>query len=112
MTLRLVSWGINSTMVFWLMLKVPFTPAEKVAVGLSCPFLYVQPVIARCYVPGRQSCLGWRRFGNGERHIRWCLRAYGVAGEYAIVFGRDGGGAFLGVGVGGMEEASAREASG
>lgn len=49
-TLGLVSWGINSATVFWLMLKGPFTPAEKVAVGLSCPFLYVQPVIARCYV--------------------------------------------------------------
>ena len=50
--------------------------------------------------------------GTAEGISAGVWRADGVAGEYAFVFGRDGGGAFLGVGVGGMEEASARGGSG
>lgn len=49
-TMGVVSWALNAVAVSWLARKSPLTGWEKAAVGLSCLFLYVNPVIARCYV--------------------------------------------------------------
>ena len=45
-----VSWGLNAVAVGWLARRSPLTGWEKAAAGVSCLFLYVNPVISRCYV--------------------------------------------------------------
>lgn len=45
-----VAWGINAATVAWFARKAPLGGWAKAAVALSCVFLYVNPVIPRCYV--------------------------------------------------------------
>ena len=49
-TMGWVSWAINAVTVAWFVRKAPLGGWAKAAVGLSCVFLYVNPVISRCYV--------------------------------------------------------------
>jgi hypothetical protein len=49
-TLGAVSWAINWATMGWFSKKGPFGALEKVAVMASATFLYVNPVISRCYV--------------------------------------------------------------
>lgn len=48
-TMGTVSWALNAAAVWWLARRSPLTGWEKAAVGASCVFLYVNPVISRCY---------------------------------------------------------------
>ena len=49
-TMGAVSWGLNAWAVGWLARRSPLTGWEKAVAGMSCLFLYVNPVISRCYV--------------------------------------------------------------
>ena len=49
-TMGAVSWALNAVAVWWLSRKSPLTGWEKAAAGMSCLFLYVNPVVSRCYV--------------------------------------------------------------
>lgn len=45
-----ISWLINAATVAWFARQAPLGGLAKAAVGLSCVFLYVNPVVSRCYV--------------------------------------------------------------
>lgn len=49
-TMGAMSWGLNAVAVWWLARRSPLSGWEKAAAGVSCLFLYVNPVLARCYV--------------------------------------------------------------
>lgn len=49
-TLGAVSWAINWATLAWFAKKGPFGAVEKAVVMASATFLYVNPVISRCYV--------------------------------------------------------------
>lgn len=49
-TMGAVSWALNAVAVWMLARKSPLTGWEKAAAGVSCLFLYVNPVVSRCYV--------------------------------------------------------------
>lgn len=49
-TMGWISWTINAAAVVWFARKAPLEGGVKAAAGLSCVFLYVNPVISRCYV--------------------------------------------------------------
>ena len=45
-----ISWAINALTVAWFLRKAPLGGGAKAAAMLSCVFLYLNPVISRCYV--------------------------------------------------------------
>ena len=49
-TMGMVSWGLNAAAVWWLARRSPLSGWEKAVAGVSCLFLYVNPVVSRCYV--------------------------------------------------------------
>lgn len=49
-TLGIISWSLNAVGVAYFVRKAPFSWWAKIALMLTFPFLYVNPVISRCYV--------------------------------------------------------------
>ncbi len=49
-TLGAVSWAINWAALWFFAKKAPFGAAEKTAAMAAVPFLYLNPVVSRCYV--------------------------------------------------------------
>lgn len=49
-TLGIVAWAINGVTGWIILKKAPFTIWAKLLLLISAPFLYVNPVISRCYV--------------------------------------------------------------
>lgn len=57
-TMGWIAWAINAATVAWFARKAPLGGWAKAAAALSCVFLYVNPVVARCYVLGPVALFG------------------------------------------------------
>lgn len=64
-TMGWISWAINTVTVVWFVRKAPLEGCAKAVAVLSCVFLYVNPVVSRCYVLVPPVLFGlaalWRR---------------------------------------------------